>query len=151
MSCITKIYFVFKTQGHGRGHEGLDPALFEIWVGDAGRQWLEVRYLDEKIRPMENITRFVPETPDSNLSLIDACILFHPLHFADCPSINKAREAVRAEVKGNFLDLGNAGKGFREQWNAMRYEALKAMAGLQICLAELKPVTDFTSLPCIRS
>jgi hypothetical protein len=143
MSSISKIYFVFKTQNHSWSHEGLDPALFEIWVGDAGRQWLEVHYIDKNIRPMENITRFVPEKPGFNLSLIDACVLFYPSYFRGCPSINMVRKAVQAEAKGDFLDLDNAGEDFLAQWKALRAEAVKEMSGLQVCLAEFKPVTDF--------
>ncbi len=54
MAGYSKIYCV-GGEGGFLGADGINPINFQILVGDAGRQWLEVCYFSQDIRPMDEL------------------------------------------------------------------------------------------------
>ena len=78
MAGYNKIYLI-GGEGGFKGSDGINPILFQILVGDADRQWLEVHYFDQNIKPL--VKSIIPEKPD--VGLLDACIAFYPDFFKD--------------------------------------------------------------------
>ena len=94
MAGINRIYYVGGLGGF-MGADGINPICFEIWVGDADRQWLEVHYVKEGIKPLGKMKSFVPKGPDHPNSLLDACVAFFPEHFGSCPTLAKVRDEIK--------------------------------------------------------
>ena len=93
MAGFSNVYFV-GGQGGYLGADGMNPIYFGIFVGDASRQWYEVRYFDRKIKPIGAVTVVIPRGPNNPLALLDSCIAFFPEYFKKCPSL----EIVRAQL-----------------------------------------------------
>lgn len=111
-------------------------ALFEIRTAVSDRQWLEVHYVVDGIEPISGST-IVPARPDDPEALLDACILFYPDYFRDCPSMPAVMEALRGPTRIQPLDfdLENVPK----VWFTLREEARERAQGLRFF--ELRPVT----------
>ena len=132
MAGISKIYCI-GGEGGFLGEDGANPIALQIWVGDADRQWLEVRYFDRRIKPIGNVTVIVPNGPDDPNSLIDACIAFLPDYFSGCEHLPKVREGLTGANRIDF-DVDGEPNG----WGALRREARGAFRKLKIWEAELK-------------
>jgi len=137
MAGFSKIYCVGGSGGF-QGADGVNPILFQILVGDASRQWLQVHYFDQTMKPLGEIKTIVPEGPNNPNALLDACIAFFPLHFQDCPSLAQVAISLR-DVQHLDFDLGMS--EIPDGWAALRAEALPAFRALNIWQADLVPLT----------
>lgn len=123
--------------GGGGGYEGSDgmnPIYFQILVSDGSRQVLEVQYFDEKIKPLGNVQLIIPQEPNAPINLLDACIVFFPEYFKDCPSIRKIAEELQGVERMDF-DFGD---NVPQMWARLREEALPWFKELYIMEAALK-------------
>lgn len=152
MAGFSKVYFVGSTGGF-MGADGLAFPFFQIMVGDAGRQWLEVIYNSrsesgfppesgvERPPPslrMGRVTTIIPARPNDPVALIDAVIAFHPALFRGCPSL----DAVQAQLANvEVLDF-HLGKNIPRQWTQLRAEALPRFKELAIFEADLTLLED---------
>lgn len=119
------------------GSDGVNPILFQILVGDADRQWLEVNYFDESIKPLGKIKVIVPARPDDENSLLDACLAFYPQRFADCLSLLEVKKKVEGLTRLDFnFDTGKV----PEEWHKLRSEAQPMFKRLNIFEAQLRRV-----------
>lgn len=114
MAGYSRIYCVGGRGGY-RGSDGINPMLFQILVGDADRQWLDVHYFDAAMRPIGRIHTIVPESPDQPDMLLDACIAFYPDFFREIPFLPVIRQRLEGVERLDF----NAGSIPRE-WSEMR-------------------------------
>lgn len=119
------------------GADGINPILFQVLVGDADRQWLEVHYFDKSIRPLGKIKVIVPARPDDENSLLDACLAFYPKHFTKCPSLIEVEQKVKSLTR---LDFHLGADEIPEEWNTLRDEAKPMFKSLNIFEANLKLV-----------
>ena len=136
MSGINKVYYVGGLGGF-MGADGINPIGFEIWVGNADRQWLEVHYVKKGIRPLGKMKSFIPNGPDHPDSLLDACIAFFPEHFRSCPSLAKVREEIKDTERIDFSE----GIDVPPSWSKLREEARPLFKKLHIFKADLKEMT----------
>ena len=136
MAGFSKLYCVGRLGGF-QGADGINPILFQIWVGDADRQWLEPHYVDASIRPLGSVRTIVPEGPDDPSALIDACIAFFPEHFKQCPSLTVVRGQLQTVTRLDF----NLGKDdIPKEWTQLRREAWPFFKKLTIFEAVLSPL-----------
>src|SRR5258708_112578 len=119
MSGYSRLYVVGEPGGF-MGSDGVNPILFQILVGEADRQWLEVHYIDTTIKPIGKISVIVPAAPDDPGLLLDACIAFFPEHFNSCPSLAAVKHALRGAER---LDFHLRADEVPVAWNALREEA----------------------------
>ena len=100
------------------GWDGINPIYFQILVGDAGRQWLESRYFDRRIRPLGRVKVIILASPNHPDALIDACLAFCPKYFESCPSLAHVSEVLENDKRIDFhLDSEPQG------WRQLREEA----------------------------
>lgn len=135
MAGYRKIFCVGEEGGY-LGSDGINPILFQIFVGDASRQWLEVNYIDSTIKPIGKIKTIIPQGPNDKNSIIDACIAFYPKFFESCPSLFAVKTKLKDAERMDF-DLG---KNVPEEWAQLREEARPLISKLAIYQAELIPV-----------
>lgn len=133
MAGINKVYYVGGLGGF-IGADGINPIGFEIWVGNADRQWLEVHYVKKGIWPLGKMKSFIPEAPDHADSLLDACIAFFPDHFRSCPTLAKVREEIMDTEMIDFSEDIDA----PASWSKLREEARPLFKELHIFQADLK-------------
>ena len=114
MAGYSKIYCIGED-----GFDGINPIYFQVWQGEGNRQWLEVHYFKEGLKPLGNIKSFVPQGPDMPDNLLDACIVFFPERFKKCPSFPVIEKKL-AGGKGLDFDLY---PGFPKGWEKLREEA----------------------------
>jgi hypothetical protein len=119
MAGYTKTYVV-GGEGGFMGADGINPLQFFILVGDGNRQWLEVHYVEEGIRPIGRIKKIIPEGPDHPNALIDACIAFYPALFKSCPSLPLIEKKLANE---KMLDFHAREQDIPEEWSELREEA----------------------------
>jgi len=113
----------------------MNPIDFQILVGDAGRQWLEVRYFNRDIKPMGRVKVIIPAGPDHPNALIDACIAFFPEYFESCSSLTEVSETLGSISRIDFhLD------GEPPGWGQLREEVRPLFKYLVIYKAELQKV-----------
>lgn len=122
-------------EGGFQGADGINPIFFQILVGDGNRRWLEVHYFDQTIRPIGNVSVIVPESPESQNALLDACLAFFPQHFEQCASLAEVKETL---AEATHLDLGSREIPLR--WNHLREEARPLLSSLNIYFAALEPM-----------
>ena len=115
MSGFSRLYVIGEP-----GYDGLNPIHLQILVGDSDRQWLEPVYFDKTVGPMGKISTIIPEKPNSDDSIIDACLAFAPRLFLECPSIGVVSEMMR-----NFhrLDFDLDKNHIPNEWFELREEA----------------------------
>ena len=136
MSGYTRIYCIGGRRG-GEKTPGIHPLLMEILVGEGDYQWWEPRYMDETIEPLGNIRVLIPEKPDHQNALIDACIAFFPDYFRECPLLG----AMGKQLKDSpTLDFRNQWAAVPEHWPYLRNQARTAFGELHIFEADLKEV-----------
>lgn len=133
MAGYSKIYCVGGLGGF-QGADGINPILFQILVGDGGRQWLEAHYFDTTIKPLGKIRVIIPESPNNPNSLLDACIAFYPKYFESCSLLSQIETKTKNLEKLDF-DLKN--KLIYKQWCNLRTEALPLFKTLNIFEANL--------------
>jgi hypothetical protein len=136
MSGYSKLYCVGE-KGGCAGADGMNPIHFQILVGDADRQWLEVHYLNRSLKPLGKIRAVIPKGPDIPDSLIDACIVFYPEHFKKCPSFKSAQKRVKRFKR---LDFHLKKKEIPAEWVKLREEARGPFKKLFISEAILQPM-----------
>ena len=134
MAGYSRIYCI-GGEGGFLGADGMNPIDFQILVGDADRQWLEVRYFNRRIQPMGRIGSIIPKGPDHPDALIDACLAFFPEYFESCPSLTQVVEAL-----GNASRLDFHFDGEPSGWGQLREEARHLFKHLVIYKAELEKV-----------
>lgn len=136
MAGIAKIHCIGE-EGGFMGSDGLNPIAAQIWEGHSDRMWYEARYFEPGIAPLGRLKTIVPESPDPDPGLLDACLAFFPIAFAHCPSLAK----VQAELGDReSLDFHHDAKSIPPSWASLREEAREAFANLAIWSAELVPV-----------
>ena len=133
MAGFYKVYYVGGLGGF-MGADGINPICFEIWVGDADRQWLEVHYVKEGIKPLGKMKSFVPKGPDHPNSLLDACVAFFPEHFGSCPTLAKVRDEIKDTKWIDFSENIDV----PPSWSKLREEARPLFKKLHIFKADLK-------------
>lgn len=94
--------------------------------GEGGRQWLQVFYLDDNIRPIGKIKSMVPESPEGAYNLLDACITFFPDWFGKCKTLQSVKEELSQK---EFFDLDLEKPS---DWDTLRDEALSRFKALRI-------------------
>lgn len=134
MAGISNIYCI-GGEGGFLGADGMNPIDFQILVGDADRQWLEVRYFSRDIRPIGKVKVIIPAGPDHPDTLIDACLVFFPEYFESCPSLAQVVEAL-GDVSRIDFHLNGEPSG----WAQLREEARPLFKYLVIYKAELQKV-----------
>ena len=140
MAGISKIYCI-GGEGGFLGGDGMNPIDFQILVGDADRQWLEVRYFSRGIRPMGKVKVIIPAGPDHPDALIDACLAFFPEYFESCPSLKQVVEALEDVSRIDFhLDGEPSG------WAQLREEAKSPFKHLIIYEAKLNKINGVEQL-----
>jgi hypothetical protein len=133
---FSKLYVIGGLGGF-QGSDGVNPIQIQIWVGDADRQWLEPHYIDSSIKPMGAIRTIVPERPDDPVALLDACLVFFPKHFEQCPSLAEAATSLEGMTR---LDFDQGKKDIPSIWPKLREEARSHFKRLHIFEAVLHPV-----------
>jgi hypothetical protein len=136
----SKIYCVGGLGGF-HGSDGLNPIEFQILIGDADRQWVEVHYFNKSLRPLGGVRSFVPKRPDDAHIVLDACILFYPQHFQRCPSLKAvaAKLARPGHRKDRTLDFHLEKRRIPTEWVELRREAGPLFRELNIFEADLRP------------
>lgn len=133
---FSKLYVIGGLGGF-QGADGVNPIRLQIWVGDADRQWLEPHYVDASIRPLGSVRTIVPDRPDDPSGLINACIVFFPGHFEQCPSLSVVRGQLQTATRLDF----NLGKDeVPKEWTELRKEAWPFFKKLTIFEAVLSPL-----------
>jgi len=135
MAGFSKIYCIGGSGGFA-GSDGINPMLLQIWVGDSSRQWLEVHYFTKNIKPLKGIVRMVPDGPNSDNALLDACLLFYPDYFRSCPSLQEAAKILPADSQ--FFDIDAVGVSLA--WQKLREEARPLLSTLVVYEAFLEPM-----------
>ncbi len=137
MAGFSKIYCVGGLGGF-QGADGVNPIFFQILVGNSDRQWLQVHYFDQTIKPIGKIETIIPAGSDNPYALLDACIAFFPSHFQACPAL--AQVAVSLEF-AERLDFHMGTSELPEGWTVLRGEALPIFRTLDIWQADLVPLS----------
>ena len=114
----------------------MNPIDFQILVGDADRQWLEVRYFNRDIKPIGKVRVIIPAGPDHPDALIDACLVFFPEYFESCPTLTQVVETL-----GNVPRIDFHLDGEPTGWAQLREEAKPLFKYLVIYKAELEKLT----------
>ena len=140
MAGISKIYCI-GGEGGFLDADGMNPIDFQILVGDADRQWLEVRYFNRDIRPIGKVRVIIPKGPDHPDALIDACLAFFPEYFESCPSLVQVVEAL-----GNVPRIDFHLDGEPSGWSQLREEARPLFKYLVIYKAELNKMNGIKQL-----
>ena len=92
--------------------------LFVILQGENDRQWLESKYIHQEIKPLGKIQVVIPQDPEGENVLLDACIAFAPKFFESCPSLNLVKSVIPDDT---HLDFNM--NGLPENWDNLREEA----------------------------
>jgi hypothetical protein len=142
MAGYSRIY-VLGGEGGFRGADGVNPIVMEIRVGEGNRQWLEARYFETAIERLGDIQAIIPEGPGSADALIDACIAFHPEHFANCAALASVRTSVAGMTSLDFTDA----KSIPSDWITLRDQARVYFDQLNIWVADLKPLSTGGATP----
>ena len=114
-----------------------------ILVGAGHREWLEGHSIDtnsnipkkNEFQPIGKIWHIVPEGPADPNSLIDACIVFAPKLFEDCPSLEDVKASLKDETMLDF-DIGK--EDIPAKWSELREEARPIFEKLDILKGELR-------------
>ena len=141
MAGYSKLYCI-GGEGGFLGSDGVNPIFVQIWQGEGSRQWMEAHYFDERFQPLGDVKIIIPPGPDMADNLLDACIVFFPEQFKDCPSFAKVEKQLKGVDRIDF-DFGeNIPKG----WNKLREEAREFYKELIVYKAELIPLHGFQTI-----
>ena len=133
MAGYSRIYVIGGLGGF-EGADGVNPIYFQILLGDADRQWLEPHYFNRSIHPIGKIRRMIPEKPDDENMLLDACIAFYPDFFKKCPTMERLKEKLK---ENTYLDFHLEKDKIPNEWYRLRQEAKPIFKTLNIFKAEL--------------
>lgn len=133
MAGFSKIYCVGGPGGF-QGADGVNPILFQILVGNSDRQWLQVHYFEQTIKPIGKIDTIIPAGPDESHALLDACIAFFPALFQACPALAQVATSLKDAER---LDFHTGASKIPDGWVALRDEALPAFRTLMVWQADL--------------
>lgn len=134
MAGYSRIYCVGDVGGF-LGADGINPIWFQLWVGDADRQWWEAHYFDDDFEPLGNIAVMVPAGPGDPNALLDACIAFAPRLFASCGALPTVIEQANGLER---LDFDLERESVPEAWALLRAEAREVFDRLNIFEATLR-------------
>ncbi|NLX55749.1 MAG: hypothetical protein GXY58_11600 [Planctomycetaceae bacterium] len=137
MAGFSKIYCVGGLGGF-QGADGINPIEFQIWVGNADRQWLQPHYINRRIRPLGVVKCLIPEGPDDPNALLDACIAFYPEHFRECATLPVVEKRLADTSR---LDFHHGKEDIPEEWPQLRTEAWPLFRKLNIFEGRLCLVT----------
>ncbi len=135
MAGYDRLYCVGEPGGF-MGADGINPIYFQILVGNSDRMWLEPRYF-VPFRPIGGINVVIPESPDSQDALIDACVAFAPRLFRNAPSMKDARRLLARFTRLDF-DMGR--DKIPDIWEKLREEARPDFEKLHIYRGLLEKV-----------
>jgi hypothetical protein len=125
------------------GSDGMGTIFAQIWQGEGNRQWFEARYFEEGFGPMGKVKTMVPAGPDKEDNVLDACIVFFPDAFKECPSFGKMEKQLK-EVE--FVDF-QFNEGVPEGWEALREEAREPFKTLGVWTGgELEPIQGWENI-----
>jgi hypothetical protein len=142
MAGITRIFSIGGGGGF-MGGDGPNPILAQIWQGDGSRQWFEVRYFEGDFGPMGKVETMIPAAPDSEDNLLDACIMFFPDAFKECPSFPSVEKQLEGVDRVDF----DFKEGVPDGWNKLREEAREPFKMLGVWTGgELEPVQGWEKL-----
>lgn len=122
---------------------GKEQTLFQIYEGNSDRQWLEVDYISDKIKPIGNVRVIIPEGPDHPNALLDACLVFYPDYFINCPSLAAVKLQLRNAKR---LDFHLGKERIPSEWNALREEARFLFSRLDIHEVKISKKDRFSNL-----
>ena len=137
MAGYSKIYCIGGLGGFG-GADGVNPIEIQIWQGEGNRQWLEVHYFKNGIKPIGRLKVVIPESPDHPDAILDACIAFFPACFESCPALSAVRQELQNEER---LDFNLKKDLVPKEWPELREQARRLFEHLPIFEASLKPLT----------
>ncbi|MEM3290972.1 MAG: hypothetical protein QXS21_06805 [Thermoproteota archaeon] len=105
----------------------VDYPLLIILQGEGNRQWLEGHYPSiSKFKKTCGKKTVIPEKPDDENMILDACLVFLPELFSKIEHYASLKEIVRTN---DFIDLDlNKPK----QWDIIRREGLEQMGKISI-------------------
>lgn len=143
MAGYTRLYCIGEPAGFG-GADGVNPIRLQIWVGEGSRMWLQAHPIDLTVQPLGGLTRIVPPAPDHPDMLLDACVVFDPERFSDCPALpalheELERRAALADVDST-LDWDRCPRRVRKLWETVREEARETFSQFAIYGALLEPI-----------
>lgn len=121
--------YVIGGQGGFMGVDGINPIELQIWVGNSSRMWFTPYYFDSNLKPLGQLNTIIPERPDCEDNILDACIAFYPIHFQTCPSLKLVEKQLGNKER---LDFDISPKGIPTSWPALREEARPLFATLNI-------------------
>ena len=138
MAGYSKIFLIGELGGF-EGVDGINSISLEILVGEGNRQWLEVVYFDKNIKSIGHINKIIPEEPNNENMLLDACIAFFPDYFKDCSNIKNIKDKL-----SNFsiLDFDLEKDQIPKEWFLLREEARSYFEKLNIFAAEILPYNN---------
>jgi len=136
MAGFSRMY-VLGDQGGFMGADGANPIHLLVLVGDASRQWLEPRYLDDSFSPLGAIGVIVPKAPNHPDNLLDALIAFAPRCFSSCPSMPEVEGRSQGLTR---LDFDAKPEAAPAAWTALREEARMILPSLHVWQADLVPL-----------
>ena len=84
------------------GADSINSIDVMLLVAEGGRQWVEAKYLTNKLKPIGNIKTMIPPQPIGFNELLDACLVFCPGLFNDCPSMKLLREKMNGIDRIDF-------------------------------------------------
>jgi hypothetical protein len=119
MAGFSTIYLIGRPGGF-MGADSTNSIDVMLLVSDASRQWVEAKYLSKKLKPIGNVKTIIPSQPIGFNELLDACLVFCPGLFNDCPSMVMVQEKMKDIDRIDFdHDIS-----IPEEWNSLREEAL---------------------------
>ncbi len=120
--------------------DGINSIDVMLLVAEGGRQWVEAKYLTSKLKPMGSIKTMIPPQPIGFNELLDACLVFCPQLFNDCPSMKLLQEKMK-DI--DCIDFDHE-ISIPEEWESLREEALPIfkMMIAHSCIygANIKPI-----------
>ena len=144
MTGFSTIYFIGRPGGF-MGADSINSIDVMLLVAEGGRQWVEAKYITSKLKPIGNIKTMIPPQPIGFNELLDACLVFCPDLFNDCPSMKLLREKMNGIDRIDF----DHEISIPEEWDSLREEALPIFKMLiaHSCIygANIKPI-DITRL-----
>ena len=134
MAGFHKIYMI-GGQGGFLGSDGINPIGFQILVGNADREWLEVKYFDEHFQSIAGITHMVPLRPINDENIINGIIMFGPqLFMQDCDLLKDAFKHFK-DLGKKKIDMGIDQPDF---WNELVDQAQSKFQNINLYSADIK-------------
>lgn len=130
---FTRLYVIGGPGGFA-GSDGVNPIETLILVGEADRTWLEGRYFVSGRGPIGQVKTMVPAEPGALDALLDACLVFHPDPFRECPSFETVIDQIGTT---DHLDF-HLWSAIPTAWPALREQARPIARQLHVWRADLE-------------